>query len=317
MKDIIQVLRANNVDRILVVSFTNHTVDKTLEMLLDTGEAGFVRLGGRSKNKRIADFSLEKLEEASKNPPEVGAKYRNMCIIKERLNSIMEKLQKSISEDDIVDWLHTEYPRQHQSLKDSPECITFSNRTQKPTSPSHSLLRQWIKGRDIQLNKIKLTHLRDETSEENINDNKMLNRSTSNEGDSLPSSNPAVPPKHQQKPARLLADLLVCEDVWMLATEERRVLFQSWKELAMAKLQDSLTADLKAAKEAFESARESWESVRDSVRRLSHLRSLMLNMPDQHRLHILRTRNIIGCTTAGAAKMIRLIKASNISKCSG
>ena len=271
MKDIIQVLRANNIDRILVVSFTNHTVDKTLEMLLDTGETSFVRLGGRSKNKRIAEFSLEKLEEASKNPPEVGAKYRNMRMMNERLDSIVKKLQNLISEEDIVEWLQSEYPRQHQSLKNPPERITPSNRAQKskiPTSPSHSFFSLWIKGRDIQLNKAKPTHLQDELSEENINGrqpNKVLIRSsTSNEKDSLPLNSPAIPPK--QKPTRVLADLLVSEDVWMMTTEERRILFQSWKESAMAKLRDSLTTDLKRAKEDFQNAQESWESVKHSVR---------------------------------------------------
>ena len=43
----------------------------------------------------------------------------------------------------------------------------------------------------------------------------------------------------------------------------------------------------------------------------------MLNIHDQQRLDILRTRNIIGCTTAGAAKMIKLIKVSDIPKCGG
>ena len=263
-------MRANSVDRILVVSFTNHTVDRTLEMLLDTGETGFVRLGGRSKHERIAEFSLEKLEEASKNPPEVGAKYRNMRTMSERLNSIVEKLQNLIPVEDIAEWLQTEYPKQHQSLKNPPEHIIPSNRRQKskiPTSPSHSLFSQWIKGRD---NKAKLTHLQDELSEENINDpqpNKPLNRSpTSNEKDSLPSNSPAIPPKHQQRPARLLAELLASEDVWMMTNEERRILFQSWKESAITKLRDSLTASLKRAKKDFEGARESWESVRDSVR---------------------------------------------------
>lgn len=270
-------MRTNNVDRILVVSFTNHTVDKTLEMLLDSGETSFVRLGGRSKHKRIAEFALEKLEDASRNPPELSVKYRNMRMMSDRLKDIIEKLQNPISEGDMVEWLQNEYPIQYQSLEIPPEHVTSSNRPQNPKPPtstagvsSPSLFSWWIKGRDIQLDKAKLTHFQEGFSEEKGQPNhpsKVLDRpSTSGQRDPPLSWNSSVPSKRHQKPARLLADLLVNEDVWMMTTEERRVLLQGWKESATAKLRSSLTASLKRAKEEFETARESWESVRDSVR---------------------------------------------------
>jgi len=312
-------MRANNVDRILVVSFTNHTVDNTLDMLLETGETSFVRLGGRSKHKRVAEFALEKLEDVSRNPAEVSVKYRNMRTIGDRLKNIVEKLQNPISEGDIMDWLKREHPKQYQGLKSPPEHVTSSSRVQNTKLPtgdcSPSPLIQWIKGRDIQLNKAKHTHLQDELSEENVqtkHSSRVLERPSTSSREL--SHDPAVPSKRHRKPARPLADLLVSEDVWVMTTEERKTLIQSWKESATVKLLDSLTADLKKAKEEFESARESWESVRDSVRRLSFLGNLVLNDYNQHRLHILRTRKIIGCTTAGAAKMIKLIKVGDISQ---
>lgn len=255
MKDIIRVLIASNVDRILIVSFTNHTVDNTLEMLLDTGERSFVRLGGRSKHKRIAEFALEKLEDSSGNPPELNTKYRNMRLMDQRLKDIVEKLQNPIPEGDIMEWLQREYPEQYQSLKDPPEHVISSKRvqgTQPPTGDgSPSLFSRWIKGRDVQLNKAKLTHLQDELPEEE--ENVQPNHSST---------------KRHRKPARLLPDLLGSENVWMMSTEERKNLFQSWKESATVKLRDDLTVKLKRAKEAFENARETWEAVRDSVRRL-------------------------------------------------
>jgi hypothetical protein len=201
-------MRANNVDRILVVSFTNHTVDKTLEMLLDTGETSFVRLGGRSKHKRIAEFALEKLEDASRNPPELSAKYRNMRGMGDRLKDIVEKLQNPISDGDIVEWLQSEYPIQCNSLKTPPEHVVSSNRPQNPKLPtstagvsSPSLLSRWIKGRDIQLDKAKLTHLQEEEgfSEEKGQPNHPSivpdRPSTSGRRNPLLSWNPAVPSK--------------------------------------------------------------------------------------------------------------------------
>src|SRR5260370_37436788 len=156
-------MRANNVERILVMSFTNHTVDKTLEMLLDTGETSFVRLGGRSKHRRIADFALEKLEDDSKNPEDVNAKYKNMRTLEDRLRTIAEKMQSPISEEDIVVWLRKANPNHFQSLQNPPEHLTSPIRAQNPMSPtlststcSLSCLTHGIKQRDIYLNWLKL-----------------------------------------------------------------------------------------------------------------------------------------------------------------
>jgi hypothetical protein len=295
VKDVIRVLIANNVDRILVVSFTNHTVDNTLEMLLDAGERSFVRLGGRSKHKRIAEFALEKLEDASRNPHELNMKYRNMRVMDEKFKGIVEKLQNPISEGDIMEWLQGEYPEQYQSLKGPSKHVMPSNRVQDAKLPtgdsSPSLFSQWIKGRDIQLNKAKLAHMQDKSPEQDAQ------------------------PNHSSRVLdRPLSDQLVSDNVWMMSIEERKILFQSWKKSATDKQRDSLTTNMKNAKVAFESARDAWESVRDSVRRFSFLGNLMLNVYNQHRLHILQTRKIIGCTTAGAAKMIKLIKVGDISQ---
>lgn len=277
VKDIIRVMIANNVGRILVVSFTNHTVDNTLDMLLDARERGFVRLGGRSKHKRIADFALEKLEDVSKNPSELNTKYRNMRVIEERLKNIVEKLQSPISEGDIMEWLKLRSPEQYQSLKNPPEHVTSSKRVQNAelstSDRSPSLCIQWIKGRDVQLKNARLTHLpQDELPEENVQPNqssRVLDRPpTPDRGDSLPLRAPPVPSKGHPKPARLLPDLLVCEHVWMMSTEERKNLFQSWKESATIETRNSLTESLKTAKEEFETARKAWEDARDEVRRL-------------------------------------------------
>jgi len=314
---------ANSVGRILVVSFTNHTVDNTLDMLLDTGERSFVRLGGRSKHKRIADFALEKLEDASTNPIELNTKYRNMRVMEERLKNTVEKLQSPIAEGDIMEWLKEESPEQYQRLNNPPEHVTSSNRVQNAKlstdDGSPSLCSQWIKGRDIQLNKARLIHLpQDELPEENVqpdHSSRFLDQPpTSGRGGSPLLCDPTVPSKVHRKPALLLPDLLVCEQVWMTSTEERKNLFQSWKESATVKLRNLQTASLKKAKEELESARETWEDGRDSVRRLTFLGNLMLNDYNQHRLDILQTRKVIGCTTAGAAKMIKLIKVSEISQ---
>lgn len=218
-----------------------------------------------------------------------------------------------------MEWLKQKSPEQYQSLQNPPEHVTSSKRMQNAKLSTGdrppSFCSQWIKGRDVRLNNARLTHSpQDELPEDKAQPNhssRVPDRPpTSGRGDSLLLRDPTFPSQGHRRPARLLSDLLVCEHVWMMSTEERKNLFQGWKD----KLRDSLTDDLRPAKKEFEDAREAWESARDLVRRLSFLGNLLLNFYNQHRLDILRTRKVIGCTTAGAAKMIGLIKVSEISQ---
>lgn len=169
-----------------------------------------------------------------------------------------------------MEWLQRESPEQYQSLKNPPEHVTSSKRLQNANHStgdrSPSLCGQWIKGRDDQLNiNAKLTHSRDELPEENVqprNSSRVLDRpSTSGRGDSPTSCDPDIPSKGHRKPARLLTELKVCEHVWTMSIEERKVLFRSWKESATVGLREAL----KGAKVDFERARVAWESARDLV----------------------------------------------------
>ena len=60
---IIDVLLANNVGTILMIAFTNHALDHMLCSVLDSGiTKKIVRLGSRSSDERISQFSIEAME---------------------------------------------------------------------------------------------------------------------------------------------------------------------------------------------------------------------------------------------------------------
>jgi len=53
-----QIILASTSETILCVCYTNHALDDFLEGLLDVGLRDIVRVGGRSKNERLAEFNL-------------------------------------------------------------------------------------------------------------------------------------------------------------------------------------------------------------------------------------------------------------------
>src|SRR4051812_4304250 len=59
-------LLANGAGRILLIAFTNHALDHLLLSVLNAGiTKKIVRLGSRSSDEKIAQFSLENLERLS------------------------------------------------------------------------------------------------------------------------------------------------------------------------------------------------------------------------------------------------------------
>lgn len=62
-----QIIRQNTKYSILCVCYTNHALDQFLEHLLDAGESDMVRIGSRSKSKKLDCFTLSKLSESKTN----------------------------------------------------------------------------------------------------------------------------------------------------------------------------------------------------------------------------------------------------------
>jgi hypothetical protein len=61
-----QTILSSTNETILCVCYTNHALDDFLEGLLDVGICDIVRIGGRSRNERLAEFNLREKAKGGK-----------------------------------------------------------------------------------------------------------------------------------------------------------------------------------------------------------------------------------------------------------
>ncbi|KAL3914202.1 MAG: hypothetical protein SGILL_006195 [Bacillariaceae sp.] len=78
---------ATTSEQILIVCFTNHALDDLLEDFIDAGITSIVRLGGRSKNERLAEYNL--IEKTKNGKAEFNREQ------KRRYAAIMEQIEKA------------------------------------------------------------------------------------------------------------------------------------------------------------------------------------------------------------------------------
>jgi hypothetical protein len=61
-----QTILSSTNETILCVCYTNHALDDFLEGLWDVGICDIVRIGGRSRNERLAEFNLREKAKGGK-----------------------------------------------------------------------------------------------------------------------------------------------------------------------------------------------------------------------------------------------------------
>ncbi|THW66498.1 hypothetical protein D6D19_09329 [Aureobasidium pullulans] len=84
---------------ILVVTFTNHALDQSLEHLLDQGITQIVRLGSRSKSERLTDLNLRKVaDKAGKTKVEKSEYGRTRGQMRDEARAVTEHLEEMSSD---------------------------------------------------------------------------------------------------------------------------------------------------------------------------------------------------------------------------
>lgn len=126
-KNILRVLLQNQVRPVVLIAFTNQALDHMLLSLLDSKVTrNFVRIGSRSKNERIAQYTLDKLESTSDEGRDraVGKAYRKMKDCETTMISILQDIQMlELTWPQIEDHLRGIYPQQLDSLLQPPYWI--------------------------------------------------------------------------------------------------------------------------------------------------------------------------------------------------
>ncbi|KAG8218137.1 hypothetical protein J3R82DRAFT_3674 [Butyriboletus roseoflavus] len=125
--ELLRVLVANGIGPILMIAFTNHALDHMLCSVLDAGiTTNIVRLGSRSADERISQYSIETKEMVagqSRLDREYSSKFRELKSVETEISQLMDRIYKIDLESDsseIIKYLSVSYPEHHVSIMSEP-----------------------------------------------------------------------------------------------------------------------------------------------------------------------------------------------------
>ena len=126
--ELLRVLIANNAGPVLMIAFTNHALDHMLRSVLDAQiTKNIVRLGSRSADERIAEFSIEHVEMvAGKSRLNyVFSGYRRaLRDVEDEIKEFMNNFFKmEVDSEDILQYLRFDSPVLLESFWDPPAWI--------------------------------------------------------------------------------------------------------------------------------------------------------------------------------------------------
>ena len=152
-----------------MIAFTNHALDHLLSNVLDAGiTRKIVRLGSRSADERISEYSIENLEFAadkSRLSRTFGACYRELKSIQEEVISLMKKFsQKNVLSSDITAYIESQYPEHYEHIANPPSWINnlmsswgnpedgwnTAGKHGKKTETDYSTYSRWLRGEDLE-----------------------------------------------------------------------------------------------------------------------------------------------------------------------
>jgi hypothetical protein len=119
----------NKIKPIVLIAFTNHALDHMLNSILDAGiTKKFVRLGSRSTDERIGEYSLRNLERTVNDASmsrQIGREYAIKKKLEEKMRRVMEDIQiPEPSENQIKGYLEKYWPEHLSMMYEPPFWIT-------------------------------------------------------------------------------------------------------------------------------------------------------------------------------------------------
>lgn len=79
---------------ILCVCYTNHALDQFLEALLDKGITDIVRIGSRSKSKRLEQYNLRELDQKSRGSTLTLSENRRLSLVHRELELVQGRIRE-------------------------------------------------------------------------------------------------------------------------------------------------------------------------------------------------------------------------------
>ncbi|KAF9227364.1 hypothetical protein BS17DRAFT_747823 [Gyrodon lividus] len=128
--ELLRVLITNQVGPILMIAFTNHALDHMLCSVLDANiTTKIVRLGSRSSDERISEYSIETREMVagqSRLDRKFAGRYRELKVVQGEITNLMNRILNTDLESDsseISKYLQIFQPEHHEFMSNPPEWI--------------------------------------------------------------------------------------------------------------------------------------------------------------------------------------------------
>ncbi|RDX40863.1 hypothetical protein OH76DRAFT_1412593 [Lentinus brumalis] len=321
-KEILRVLFSSKIRPIVLIAFTNHALDNMLTSVLDADiTKKVVRLGTRSSDERISQYTLDKLEKlaaASTLDRSMKRQYAIMKGLEERMLKTMTSIRLPVLDwDKIEEYLDIHFVEHAEVIRMPPFWIAqlaelkrleeeqegeFQKVDHKKkgktnavdASVSHTLYGFWREGFDLQY----------------IQQQPPAPTPRSKKGKQREDAAPDVSQSFLTNPLAFFASLgfsflppvpgtnrplnylLGDSRVWAMSMPERSRLAEEWERKIRTLAYDSRLDEYRRLKEEYEEACKDHDDMRDEIRR-----------------RLLSETDLIACTTTGAASLTSLLSS--------
>ncbi|KAL4242825.1 hypothetical protein ABKN59_011535 [Abortiporus biennis] len=331
-KEILRVLFTSGIRPIVLIAFTNHALDHMLTSILDDDiTKKLVRIGSRSSDERIAEYTLDKLEREVNAQSLDRSSNRQYGVMKRHEESLLEVMHSiqlpAVSWADISSHLEIHYSDQALAIETPPFWIQELYRRSREDAEANgewemaqkgkkgkgkdketsdvdrSLYGFWRRAEDLEFITPKIVNV-PMTPQKRVR----TKRKKANPG-LMPSSDTAIIPEEVSSffvslgfpsgvlppiPSsnRPLQDLFMIENVWSMSSLERTLLASEWEQEVRTTAYNSHLDHYKSLRNDYQEACSGYNDIRDETRR-----------------RLLCQTDLIGCTTTGAAKLTSLLSS--------
>ncbi len=280
-----------------MIAFTNHALDHMLLSLLDAKiTTNLVRLGSRSSDERINEYTLDKLEkmkdDASSSLDQIVRKERfSMRRLEDEMRTILQHIQTPAHDwETVTNYLQETFPDHlnsfmsppfwidklaedlHQDIKAEGQWTTVLNPKKKccDVDIPNTIYSFWKTGQDILFLQPPQSTAR--SSKEKKQEQELILAAelqqdylTRMNNFSVPSGYPEgmVPPTPAT--SRPIDELLVVDAIWNMSVGERQTLAAFWEREMRAFAYNKHRQDYEERREEYEVACKRFNDARDEV----------------------------------------------------
>ncbi|KAI1789230.1 hypothetical protein LXA43DRAFT_1155066 [Ganoderma leucocontextum] len=323
-KQTLRVLFATKIRPIVLIAYTNHALDHMVTSVLDAKiTQKIVRLGTRSSDERIAEYTLDKLEKlaaASTLDRSMRRQYAKMKELEERMTKTMTSIRLPLLNWDAIEqYLDIHYPEHAEFIRTPPFWIVElasqkwdeeeeegefqkverkgKNKKTVDSTVSRTMYGIWRAGVDVDF--IQQKPPAPPSAAPQKGKQKQVAPVDAQPQSLLADPNaffaalgfagmiPPVPSKN-----RPLNDLLRDPNVWQMSLLERTRLAADWEWKIRSLAYLSQLDHYKSLKEEYKEACQEHDDMRDEIRR-----------------RLLSQTDLIACTTTGAASLTSLLSS--------